>query len=192
MLDDVEIVYFERVKVSKTFDLVFVTKDEEYDIVSINHVPSVHLNALTEHFKRIDIKVYQGKYNINWAEVLEFITEKPEEFEACGWKFIEGGEELTHVEDEVGGVVVGVVGVVIGVVIGGVVGGVVGAVVAVVIGGVVVVVVVIGGVFVGWLLVLLSVMLLVLLFWVLVVLIFYNLLSPLRGLFPFKTFRRST
>eukprot|EP01126_Amoeba_proteus_P055666 TRINITY_DN692_c0_g1_i15.p2 TRINITY_DN692_c0_g1~~TRINITY_DN692_c0_g1_i15.p2 ORF type:complete len:129 (-),score=37.52 TRINITY_DN692_c0_g1_i15:251-637(-) len=100
MLDDVEIVYFERVKVSKTFDLVFVTKDEEYDIVSINHVPSVHLNALTEHFKRIDIKVYQGKYNINWAEVLEFITEKPEEFEACGWKFIEGGEELTHVEDE--------------------------------------------------------------------------------------------
>eukprot|EP01126_Amoeba_proteus_P003760 TRINITY_DN11264_c0_g1_i1.p1 TRINITY_DN11264_c0_g1~~TRINITY_DN11264_c0_g1_i1.p1 ORF type:complete len:159 (-),score=43.17 TRINITY_DN11264_c0_g1_i1:185-661(-) len=102
MLDVVELVYFERAKIAKTFDLVLVTKESGvYNAIHITHISASHLDNLIQNFnKLLKIKVSQGPYNLDWVEVFDFIREKPEDFAKFGWQFLENEDSICSDDEE--------------------------------------------------------------------------------------------
>ena len=88
-IDDIEIVYFERVSFSiKNFDLALVYKDF-VTFKRINAIPIEYLDEIKSYLSEIGIIYFEGVLPMNWQNTLSYIREDFEAFiEDGGWKFL--------------------------------------------------------------------------------------------------------
>lgn len=89
-LDEVELVYFERVSHSiKNFDMAFVFKDLNRQVHRIGAIPMENLEMIKNWLDDCDILFSEGLYNINWVKIIQKIKKDPEGFlEDGGWGFL--------------------------------------------------------------------------------------------------------
>jgi nucleosome binding factor SPN SPT16 subunit len=89
-LDEVELVYFERVSHSiKNFDMAVIYKDLNKPIQRIGTIPMENLEMIKSWLDDCDILFSEGLYNMNWNKVIEKIKKDPESFiEDGGWAFL--------------------------------------------------------------------------------------------------------
>lgn len=101
-LDEVEIVFFERVQFTlRQFDMVFVMKDYSKAPLSIGSIPRNNLESIKEWLDSCDVKHYAGPHNLNWKKLMKEVLEDPRGFwEDGGWATLE--EEESEEEGEEG------------------------------------------------------------------------------------------
>ena len=89
-LDEVELVYFERVSHSiKNFDMAYVFKDLNKPVHRICAIPMENLEMIKSWLDDCDILFSEGLYNINWVKIIQKIKKDPEAFLAeGGWGFL--------------------------------------------------------------------------------------------------------
>ncbi|VDK39260.1 unnamed protein product [Dibothriocephalus latus] len=90
ILDEVELVHFERVSLSiRTFDMVFVFKDYRAKPAMVNSIPSSALDHVKEWVMSCDIFYSEGAKSLNWPKLMKTIVDNPEDFlEQNGWGFL--------------------------------------------------------------------------------------------------------
>ena len=77
-LDEVELVYFERVAHSiKNFDMAVVFKDLNKPILRIGTIPMENLEMIKSWLDDCDILFSEGLYNMNWNKIIEKIKKDP-------------------------------------------------------------------------------------------------------------------
>jgi nucleosome binding factor SPN SPT16 subunit len=89
-LDEVELVYFERVSLSiKNFDMSFVFKDLNRPFIRITAIPMECLEMIKNWLDNVDILFSEGIINLNWTKIIQKIKKDPEEFiNDGGWSFL--------------------------------------------------------------------------------------------------------
>lgn len=101
-LDEIELVYFERVAQSiKNFDIAIVFKDFNRPVHRINSVPLSYLETLKNWLDSVEILFAEGSSPINWAVILAKMKKEPEEFIETGWSFLHHDVEESEDEDSV-------------------------------------------------------------------------------------------
>jgi len=101
-LDEVELVYFERVQHSiKNFDMVFVFKDLSKPAHRITTIPMESLEVIKSWLDSVDILYGEGTINLKWPNILSNIKNDPEEFiKNGGWSFLHDDGESSVDQDE--------------------------------------------------------------------------------------------
>jgi len=101
-LDEVEIVFFERVQFQlRLFDMAFVMKDYEKQPVHIGAIPRANLESIKEWLDSCDVKHYSGPHNLNWKPIMKSVNEDPRGFwEDGGWATLEEEESEEEAEEE--------------------------------------------------------------------------------------------
>merc|ERR1712071_491208 len=104
-LEDLELVHFERVQFQlKNFDMVFVFKNYQRKVSSVNAIPMNMLDHVKEWLNSCDIRYTEGVQSLNWAKIMKTITDDPEAFfETGGWTFLDpesDGEEKGSGEED--------------------------------------------------------------------------------------------
>jgi nucleosome binding factor SPN SPT16 subunit len=104
-LDDIEMVYLERVSFSlKNFDLVIVYKDYSRPVSHINAIPVASLETIKEWLDSCSIYCSEGATSLNWVKVMKTIRDDLEGFyEGGGWSFLDmdgSDDEEEHPSDE--------------------------------------------------------------------------------------------
>ena len=87
-LDEVELVYFERVSHSiKNFDMAIIFKDLNKPVLRIGTIPMENLEMIKSWIDDCDILFSEGLYNMNWNKIIDKIKKDPEAFieEDGGW-----------------------------------------------------------------------------------------------------------
>jgi len=101
-LKEVDICYFERSKLKlRTFDLVFVLKDWDEDVIYLSLIPTKSKDNIMEWLKSCNITYYEGLYNLNWTNIMEDLLQykNRKAFEDDGgWGWLEAEAES---EDEI-------------------------------------------------------------------------------------------
>eukprot|EP01125_Pyxidicula_operculata_P018468 TRINITY_DN654_c3_g1_i2.p1 TRINITY_DN654_c3_g1~~TRINITY_DN654_c3_g1_i2.p1 ORF type:complete len:464 (-),score=155.70 TRINITY_DN654_c3_g1_i2:51-1442(-) len=99
LLSQVQIAYFERVKVSKSFDLVFVLDD--FTTEHIENVPSDNLEDIRRWLQDASVPVYEGASYLDWDEIIEHVQHDEEAFyKNGGWNFLIAGYKGEDDEDD--------------------------------------------------------------------------------------------
>lgn len=90
-LDEVEMVYFERVSHSlKNFDMAFIFKDLAKPVQRITIIPMENLEMIKSWLDECDIYYAEGLYNINWPKIIQKIRKDPQGFlDEGGWGFLQ-------------------------------------------------------------------------------------------------------
>lgn len=101
-LDEVEIVYFERVQFQlKHFDMVFILKDYSKPTVHISAVLHANLESIKEWLDSCEVKHYTGPQNVNWKKLMKEVLADPRGFwEEGGWSTLEAEESEEEAENE--------------------------------------------------------------------------------------------
>ncbi|ANB15737.1 chromatin-remodeling protein SPT16 [Sugiyamaella lignohabitans] len=107
-LQDIEVAHLERVQFGlKQFDLVFVYKDFTKPVTHINSIPMSQLDSVKDWLNEMDIPLYEGPVNLNWATIMKTVLADPHEFfKGGGWSFLstesdgESGAEESEEESE--------------------------------------------------------------------------------------------
>jgi len=104
-LDDIEMVYLERVSFSlKNFDMVIVYKDYSRPVSHINAIPVGALETIKEWLDSCSIYCSEGATSLNWVKVMKTIRDDLEGFyEGGGWSFLDmdgSDDDEEHPSDE--------------------------------------------------------------------------------------------
>jgi len=101
-LDGLELIHFERVQFQlRNFDMVFVFKDYNKKISSINSIPMNSLDSVKDWLNSCDIHYTEGVQSLNWAKIMKTIVEDPEGFfEQGGWGFLEPESDAEMDDDD--------------------------------------------------------------------------------------------
>ncbi|KAE9550353.1 hypothetical protein FO519_006436 [Halicephalobus sp. NKZ332] len=94
-LDEVELVSFERVSFQiRNFDMVFIFKDYNRKVQTINSIPSTSLDSIKDWLNSCDIRYYEGIQSLNWNNIMKTIIKDPEAFfENGGWNFLNSNSD---------------------------------------------------------------------------------------------------
>jgi len=101
MLEDIHLIYFERVKMGKTIDVVFIVKETESDNIGglidlhIGLVPANVFEDLQKWAATKNVECLSGPTNLDWYEILDHRNKDVKQFQKRGgWGglFDESGE----------------------------------------------------------------------------------------------------
>ncbi|KAL0227632.1 hypothetical protein RCL1_003775 [Eukaryota sp. TZLM3-RCL] len=100
-LEDVEIVFFERVSFSyASFDMVFIFKDYSIPPAPIKAVSSKKLDDIKDWLNSVDIKYFETPSAYNWEKLMAQIKESPQQFwEDNGWTSLGMGDNEPDTDD---------------------------------------------------------------------------------------------
>ncbi|KAL0489890.1 dre4 [Acrasis kona] len=97
-LDEVEIVNFERIKLGlKNFDIVFVLKDYNKPVVSVNIIPIQKLDDIKNWLNQMEIKYFEGVANLAWANILKTIRDDRANWDP--WSADKGWNSFLNLDD---------------------------------------------------------------------------------------------
>jgi len=101
-LDEIELVHFERVNFQlKSFDMVFVFKDYNRKVASVNAIPTSSLDLIKGWLTQSEIRYTEGPISLNWTKIMKTIVDDPKQFfETGGWSFLDGESDEEVVEEE--------------------------------------------------------------------------------------------
>eukprot|EP00164_Ancoracysta_twista_P010256 GFYU01015415.1.p1 GENE.GFYU01015415.1~~GFYU01015415.1.p1 ORF type:complete len:349 (-),score=166.38 GFYU01015415.1:144-1082(-) len=101
-LDDVELVYFERVVLGiQNIDMAIVYKDYTKAVTRIGAVPMRAIDSIKQWLDSVDILYYEGNTNLNWSKILQTVRNDPTGFfETGGWDFLAANAGSDEEEEE--------------------------------------------------------------------------------------------
>merc|ERR1719376_1766891 len=101
-LEDIQLVHFERVHFQlKNFDMVFIFKDYNKQVMMVTSIPMQMLDHVKEWLNSVDIKYTEGVQSLNWPKIMKTITDDPEGFfEGGGWGFLDPNSDDEDPEDD--------------------------------------------------------------------------------------------
>ncbi|CAF1415059.1 unnamed protein product [Didymodactylos carnosus] len=91
VLEEVELVHFERVHFQlKNFDMVFVLKDYQKKVQTIQAIPMNELDHIKDWLNSCELCYTEGPQALNWAKIMKTITDDLTGFfQQGGWSFLE-------------------------------------------------------------------------------------------------------
>lgn len=101
-LDEIELVHFERVNFQlKSFDMVFIFKDYNRKVASINAIPTSSLDSIKGWLTQSEIRYTEGPISLNWTKIMKTIVDDPKHFfETGGWSFLDTQSDEEEVDEE--------------------------------------------------------------------------------------------
>ena len=93
-LDDIEMVYFERVSLqTKNFDMAVVFKDF-HTFKRISSIPRESIDLIKQYLNEIGVIYFEGLIPMHWGNVLQSIRDDFEAFlDDGGWQFLQDDKE---------------------------------------------------------------------------------------------------
>jgi nucleosome binding factor SPN SPT16 subunit len=120
VLDEVELVHFERVQVSlhsflivykslcvflvplvcqfhmRNFDMVFVFKDYKKKVATVTAIPMTQLDSIRDWLNSCDKKYTEGIQSLNWTKIMKTINDDVEGFfSQGGWSFLDPSSDVS-------------------------------------------------------------------------------------------------
>lgn len=78
--NDIDIVVYERIGATASFDTICVYKNFTQSVLSITNIPIHQLRIVKAFFVNANIPAYEIQYSLNWKSIMELVTSDLGEF----------------------------------------------------------------------------------------------------------------